>query len=388
MKTHQEIARELDFYSVNENCLSGAPLYHPNGANVLDNLKEYVKKIHLKEGYQLVQTPLLYKNELWKTSGHYDKYRENMFFLDDGKHAVKPMNCPAHILIFKSRLRTHNELPLRFFEFGNVYRNELDGVTNGLFRCRAFTQDDSHIFLSLDSVEDEVLKILRLIDSILAEFGLQSKAYLSSSPPGSLDDSKSAEALVHLQKALERAGKTFEFKDGEGAFYGPKIDVGVKDSQGREWQLSTIQLDFNLPRRFDLQYQGKNGEMNEIVMIHRAILGSLDRFLAILLEETQGWLPPILASKQFAIVIMDEAYNQPVIDQVIEQMQKKGLTRFLTRTTTKIQLGKTFDELRKKRVRQVMLLGTRELQNGEITVKDLKTNQQQRQTIKTSDESA
>lgn len=378
MKTHQEIAKELDLFSTNENCLAGVPLYHPNGARIVDLLKDFIKGLHIENGYQLVQTPHIYKSALWKISGHYDKYKENMFFLDDTDHAIKPMNCPAHILIYKSRMRSYKELPLRLFEFGNVYRNELEGTLNGLFRCRSFTQDDAHVFLRLEDVESEVTRILGLVDRIFGTFNLAPKFYLSSSPRNSLDDETCAKALVHLENALKTAGRPYEFKEGEGAFYGPKIDACVIDSIGREWQLSTIQLDLNLPRRFGLRFQDRDTKMREPVIIHRAILGSIDRFFGILLEDTQGWLPPVITPISFALIKVGlEGCDTAGIEaKAMELMRQKGLERYESHSVSPDKLGRAVNDFRRRRVRFAVIIGKSEMKNNEVVVKDIKENVQ------------
>lgn len=294
MKTHQEIGKELDLFSASDFTSGGAVLYHPKGAALINNLKNLIEMLQLGHDYQHVITPHVYKNKLWETSGHAEKYKDKMFFLDDGEHAIKPMNCPAHILIYKSRFRNYKELPLKLFEFATVYRNEQKGELNGLFRCRSFTQDDSHIFTDFAGIEAEVRDILALVEELFDHFHLVPKFYLSSSPKENLDPEQCAIALEHLRKALDGIS-TYEFKEGEGAFYGPKIDVAAVDAAGREWQLSTIQLDLNLPRRFNLSYQGADNQKHVPVIIHRALVGSLDRFLGILLEHYQG-IPPMLLS--------------------------------------------------------------------------------------------
>lgn len=308
--THQEINRRMNLFETFEEAGAGHIFWKPNGYIIYDTLCEWIKKEHLKRGYQFIRTPTVYRAKLWKTSGHYDKYKENMYFLeiDDEEYGIKPMNCPAHILLYKSEVHSYKDLPLRYFEFGYVHRHELSGVLSGLFRVRSFTQDDAHIFCKPEDIMSEVSNILDLVEYIMDTFELKKRKYaLSTMPEQHIGDEKMWDyATDMLEQALKENGIKYKIKEGEGAFYGPKIDLDVTDSQKREWQLSTIQLDFNLPERFDVTYINKQGEKERAIMIHRAILGSIERFIGIMLEHYQGWLPTWLAPEQLRIIPVSE----------------------------------------------------------------------------------
>ena len=307
--THQEINKKMNLFETFEEAGAGHIFWKPKGFVIYDALCDWIKKEHIKRGYKFVRTPTVYRATLWKTSGHYDKYKENMYFLeiDEEEYGIKPMNCPAHILIYNSEVHSYRDLPLRIFEFGYVHRHELSGVLSGLFRVRSFTQDDAHIFCKKEDIMSEVSGVLDLINYMMDTFDLKRKYALSTMPEQHIGDEKMWDyATEMLEMALKENNIKYKIKEGEGAFYGPKIDVEVTDSQGRDWQLSTLQMDFALPERFDVTYVDKDGSKKRAVMIHRAILGSIERFIGILLEHYQGWLPTWLAPEQLRIIPVTE----------------------------------------------------------------------------------
>ncbi|MGC8867018.1 MAG: threonine--tRNA ligase [Elusimicrobiales bacterium] len=301
-RDHRVISKQMDLYSVNEDVGAGLILWHPNGAIVRYEIENYWREEHLKNDYRFIYTPHIGKEDLWKASGHLEFYKSAMYSpieIDEINYYVKPMNCPFHIQIYKSKTRSYRELPLRWAELGTVYRFEKAGVLHGLMRVRGFTQDDAHIICSADQVEDEVKEVLRFSLNMWKTFGFEKiKAYISTKPPdaiGSLEMWHLGE--MSLKKAVESQGLSYEIDEGGGAFYGPKIDLKIEDAIGREWQTTTIQFDFNLPERFKMEYTGDDGKPYRPYMIHRALLGSLERFFGILVEHYAGafptWLSPI-----------------------------------------------------------------------------------------------
>ncbi len=311
-RDHRRIGKEMDMFSFHEEG-PGFPFWHHNGMVVMNELQKFLRRRLLDIGYEEIKTPIILNEELWHRSGHYDNYKENMYFttIDEVGYAVKPMNCPGSTVVYRTRRHTHKSLPLRMFEFGLVHRHELSGVLTGLFRVRAFTQDDAHIFCTPEQVETEITKLIELIFGVYATFGFEKvSVYLSTRPEkyiGSLEIWNQAEAA--LQQALQKANVSFQINAGDGAFYGPKIDFVVKDSLNRNWQLGTVQLDFSMPMRFDLKYIGADDTEHRPVMIHRAVLGSFERFIGVLLEHTGGNLPLWLMPTQAIVLPISEHYN-------------------------------------------------------------------------------
>ncbi|MDR1016882.1 MAG: threonine--tRNA ligase [Coriobacteriales bacterium] len=313
-RDHRKLGRELGIYMTSEEAGVGLPLYKPNGARIIRVLQEWLRQGLYRRGYQEVITPHIYNADVWKRSGHYDFYHENMYFFNideseekDGsklsEYGVKPMNCPGHVLLYADELRSYKELPIRYFEFGTVYRHEMSGVVHGLLRARGFTQDDAHLFCRTDQVEDEVVKILELVDAIMSTFGFPYMAEISTRPEHSIgSDEKWEQAQSALENACKRYGLAYDINEGDGAFYGPKIDIKVKDAIGRTWQCSTVQVDFNFPERFKLTYRTADNGEEQPWMLHRAIFGSIERFLGILLEHYAGALPAWLSPTQAVVV--------------------------------------------------------------------------------------
>jgi threonyl-tRNA synthetase len=301
-RDHRKLGKELDLFSLHEEAGAGFVYYHPKGAILRNIIEDFLRRENLKRGYEMVYIPHIAKIDLWNTSGHTNYYRENMYFMkiDEQDYIVKPMNCPGHILIFKRKTRSYRDLPIRYFELGTVYRYEKSGVLHGLLRVRGFTQDDAHIFCREDQLENEILQVLDFIAYTMSIFGFEYKVNLSTRPEsfaGTIEKWEHATSV--LQRTLQDRRLPFEIDPGAGVFYGPKIDIKLKDSLGREWQGPTVQVDFNLPQRFDLTYIGEDGKEKVPVMVHRAILGSLERFLGALIEHYGGafplWLAPVQA---------------------------------------------------------------------------------------------
>ena len=312
-RDHRVLGRQLEYFSFNEEIGPGLVLYHPKGAMLRSVIEDYIKREHLKRGYQLVLGPHIMKSDIWMTSGHYEYYKENMYIfkIDNQEYAIKPMNCPGHILVYKSKMRSYKDLPLRFFEFGTVYRNEKSGVLHGLLRVRGFTQDDSHIFCLREQAEEEIINVINFVIDILNVFGFEDFSVELSTRPAKYigNDADWEAAQKALVGALEKRYLTYEINEGEGAFYGPKIDIKLKDALKREWQCATIQCDFALPERFDLKYIGQDGKEYRPIMLHRVILGSLERFMGALIEHFAGALPLWLAPVQCVVIPISEKVN-------------------------------------------------------------------------------
>lgn len=324
---HRILGQKLGIFSIHEETGAGLPLFHPNGEILFQIIADYLRKLLLKNKYQFVRTPHIYKSELWDKSGHSNKYKENMFFIKskDQKFGVKPMNCPGHVYIYKSKSHSYRELPIRYAEFGTVYRNELSGVLGGLTRVRTITQDDAHIFCREDQIESEVRKMIDLILKVYSDFGLKADAVeLSTMPEKHIGDEKIwKKAEKALSDALKKSKIKYKLNKGEGAFYGPKIDFHIKDILGRSWQLGTIQLDFNMPERFKLYYIDENNKKRQVVMLHRAILGSFERFIAILLEHYAGALPFWLSPTQIRIINMNDSLIN-YAEKIENKLRSKG----------------------------------------------------------------
>ncbi len=339
-RDHRRLGTELGLFSFQELAGPGVVFYHPKGALVRYLIEEYLRQEHLKRGYEFVATPHLFRADLWKQSGHLDYYRDYMYLLesDEQSFGLKPMNCPGHILIYRAGLRSYRELPLRFFELGTVYRNEKSGVMHGLLRVRGFTQDDAHIFLREDQLVEEIGKALDFEFDVLKTFGFTDfELELSTKPEKAIGGAKAWEhAEAALREALTARHLAYAVHEGEGAFYGPKIDIKIKDAIGRSWQCGTIQCDFNLPERFDLTYAAADGKNHRTVMIHRALLGSLERFFGMLLEQYAGALPVWLSPVQAVVIPIAD----PVLgyaEQVAGALRARGIRAQVDERKEKMQ---------------------------------------------------
>lgn len=310
-RDHRKLGKDLDLFSLHEEAGPGLVYWHPRGARVRQIIEQFWREEHYKNGYEMVYTPHVGKSWLWETSGHLGFYKESMYppmEMDKADYYVKPMNCPFHIMIYNNSLRSYRDLPCRWAELGTVYRYEKAGALHGLLRVRGFTQDDAHLFCTPEQMDDEIEEVLRFSLHMLRSFGFtEIHAYISTRPEKSVGDPALWDsATVALTKAVEKAGLAYDIDEGGGAFYGPKIDLKIKDAIGREWQLSTVQFDFNLPQRFKMTYVDKDGKDKQPLMIHRALLGSIERFFGVLLENYAGAFPPWLAPEQIAIVPVGE----------------------------------------------------------------------------------
>ncbi len=381
-RDHRKLGRQLDLFSFHEEAGAGLVFYHPKGAVLRFTLEEFIKKEHQKRGYQFVVTPHIMKGDLWKISGHYDFYRENMYFfeIEDKEYAVKPMNCPGHILIYNTRPRSYKEFPLRFFELGTVYRYERSGVLHGLLRVRGFTQDDAHIFCTPEQLEEEIIKVLEFSFFTLRTFGFEEfEIKLSTRPEhyaGTLEIWE--HATNALEKALEHHGVSYEIDPGEGVFYGPKIDIKLKDALGRLWQATTIQVDFNIPERFELVYWGPDNKQHRPVMIHRAILGSLERFTGALIEHHAGAFPFWLSPIQVVIVPIADRHQDYAV-QIRDILEEKGF-RVVVDTRSE-SVSKKIRDAEVEKIPYMLVVGDREVKEKKVAVRERKEGDKGAQTV-------
>jgi len=368
-RDHRRLGTELDLFSFNP-LAPAMPFFHPHGAAIYIALTDYVREVNTRYGYSEVITPQILDVELWKTSGHYDNYRENMFFTeaDERVMSVKPMNCPTHCLIFGTRLRSYRDLPVRYSDFGRLHRYERSGVTNGLFRVRSFAQDDAHVFCTEEQVEEVVLGAAGMILEIYRTFGFDDvRIELSTRPEKRIgSDELWDRAEGALARALDHQGMPYQVNPGDGAFYGPKIDFHVRDSIGRSWQLGTVQLDYQLPRRFDLKYVGADGAEHPPVMIHRAMLGSIERFMAILIEQTAGAFPLWLAPVQAVVLPISEKFAE-YGEAVRRALSAAGVRVELDARNEK--LGYRIREAQVQKVPYMLVVGAREAEEGTVAVR-------------------
>ncbi|MEK6984142.1 MAG: threonine--tRNA ligase [Nanoarchaeota archaeon] len=370
-RDHRKIGKELEWFGFIEES-PGAPFFYPKGTVIYNLLLNFIRDEYKKRGYQEVITPLLYEKSLWVTSGHWEHFREHMFTLQsEGKeYSLKPMNCPSHVLIYKSKSRSYKELPLRIADFAPLHRNELSGTLAGLTRVRKMSQDDSHIFLAPEQIEDEILRVLDFTNRIYKEvFDFEYKVELSTRPEkfmGNLEDWNMAESS--LKKSLEKKDVKYEIKHGEGAFYGPKIDLHIKDALGRTWQLATIQLDFQLPERFDATYVGADNTKHMVVMIHRALLGSIERFIGILVEHYAGKLPLWLAPVQIKILTVADRFED-YANKIKEEFNKNNLRVEVDARTESV--GYKVREAQAEKIPLILTVGEKEEKNETIAVRTL-----------------
>ncbi|MCL2882236.1 MAG: threonine--tRNA ligase [Coriobacteriia bacterium] len=378
-RDHRKLGKELDLFSFNELAGPGLPLYHPKGTRTLRLLQDWLRKELIARDYVEVITPHIYKSDMWKMSGHYDHYKDDMFFfqVEEGKDAegearyneygVKPMNCPGHLMVYSANLHSYRELPMRIFEFGTVYRNEMSGVVHGLMRARGFTQDDAHILVRPDQVHDEVLKLLDLVDYVMSTFGFSYTAELSTRPEDSIGTDEMWElATSALRDALETRGIDYEINEGDGAFYGPKIDIKLRDAIGRIWQCSTIQFDGNMPGLFGAEYRTAENTSETPYMLHRAILGSMERFYGILLEHYNGALPTWLMPTQAMVIPISEDQNEAA----------RGVATELAAAGLRVEVDEANERMNAKiaraqtqRIPYMLVLGKREAESGEVSVR-------------------
>jgi len=368
-RDHRRLGQELDLFSFNP-LAPAMPFLHPKGAHVYNGLVSYVRELYARYGYGETITPQILDVELWKTSGHYDNYREAMFFteVDEKQFAVKPMNCPGHCLIFATRLRSYRDLPVRFADFGRLHRYERSGVTNGLFRVRSFSQDDAHIFCTEEQIQAEVLGVAEMILEVYSTFGFQgAQIELSNRPEKRIgSDELWDRAEGALRAAMDSRGLTYKVNPGDGAFYGPKIDFHVQDALGRSWQLGTIQLDYQMPQRFGLTYVGADGAEHAPVMIHRAMLGSLERFMAILIEQTSGAFPLWLAPVQALVLPVSEKFAEYAA-RVRGELEAAGVRAEIDDRNEK--LGYKIREAQLQKIPYMLVVGAREQEEGTVSVR-------------------
>ncbi|MEE0845127.1 MAG: threonine--tRNA ligase [Eggerthellaceae bacterium] len=377
-RDHRKLGRELGIYMMDEDAGVGLPLYLPKGARVIRIMQEWLRRDLYDRGYEEVITPHIYKADVWKTSGHYDYYKENMYFfnINEGteeeprlqEYGVKPMNCPGHVMLYRNEIHSYRDLPLRYFEFGTVYRHEMSGVVHGLLRARGFTQDDAHVFCTRDQVVGEVVAILDLVDHIMKTFGFEYSAEISTRPEKSIGtDDMWEHATNALKEACARHNLSYDINEGDGAFYGPKIDIKVKDAIGRTWQCSTVQVDFNLPERFGLTYRTEDNTEERPWMLHRAIFGSIERFLGILIEHYAGALPLWLAPVQVAVL--------PIADRHLDAAHE--LEKELKAAGGRVEVYEQNEPMRVKiakaqsqKIPYMVVLGDKEVEEHTVSVRD------------------
>ena len=359
-RDHRKLGKELDLFSIHEEAGPGLIIYHPKGAMLRTVLEDFEKKEHLRRGYQIVIGPQLLRLELWKRSGHFENYRDKMYFtkVEDAEYGIKPMNCLAHMLIYKSQIRSYRDLPFRYFELGTVHRHEKSGELHGLLRVRGFTQDDAHILCRPDQLNDEICAIIDFVDDVMKVFGFEYEMELSTRPEKSIgadeDWERATQALLH---ALKTKNLPYEVNEGEGAFYGPKIDVKLKDALNRRWQCATIQVDFAMPERFDLTYVGSDGERHRPAMLHRVILGAMERFIGVLIEHYAGAFPVWLAPVQ-AILLTVTDRHIPYAEKVYLALVQKGIR--VEKDFRNEKLGFKIREAQLQKIPYMLVVGDRE----------------------------
>ncbi len=370
-RDHRKLGPQLELFNIyHETAGAGLVFYHPNGAMLRKTIEDYVRAEHLKRGYQFVITPHMLKGKLWDLSGHAQYYRDNMYYfkVDDEDYAVKPMNCPGHMLIFKSKIRSYRDLPTRFFELGTVYRQEKTGVLHGLLRVRGFTQDDAHIFCRPDQVKSEVKAVMDFVFDMMRDFGFENISIeLSTQPEKFIGKPADWDAATKaLEESLKEKNLTFQINAGEGAFYGPKIDIKLKDAIGRQWQCGTIQCDFFLPERFDLSYVDDNGRAVRPIMLHRAILGSVERFIGTLIEHYGGAFPTWLAPNQVLLIPL-RAEHLKYAETVKGSLQSTGVRVIMDSTND--TLNKRIREGTVNKIPYLLILGEKEASQNTVAVR-------------------
>jgi len=375
-RDHRKLGNEMKLFTFREEVGAGFPIWLPAGGRLRARLESLLFKAHRKRGYEPVRGPEMLRSDLWMTSGHYQNYGENMYFtkIDDIEFGVKPMNCVGHIKVYEDELHSYRDLPIKYFEYGVVHRHELTGALHGLFRVREFTQDDAHIFCRADQIEEQIIEVVDFVDKIMSTFNFDYKMMLSTRPDKAVGDDAVWEiAEKSLANAMDKHNLSYEIDEGGGAFYGPKIDIKITDAIGREWQCGTIQLDFNLPERFKLEYNADDNEKVQPVMIHRAILGSFERFIGILTEHYAGEFPMFIAPTQVAIVPVAEShkeYAKLLSDKLIDINADSEIY------AKNDSLNKRIRTAEKTRVPMIVVIGDEEIANNTVAIRDRRTREQ------------
>ena len=374
-RDHRKLGKQLGLFMLSDYG-PGFPFFLPNGMIIRNTLIDYWREVHRRYGYQEVMTPMIMNRQLWETSGHWDHYKENMYFtkIDGEDYAIKPMNCPGGMLVYANEPHSYKELPLRVGELGLVHRHELSGALHGLFRVRCFTQDDAHIFMMPNQIEDVIQETIRLFDEVYATFGLTYHAELSTRPDNSMGDDATWEMTTNaLRKAMDDFGLKYSINEGDGAFYGPKIDFHLKDSIGRTWQCGTIQLDMLLPEKFNLTYTGEDGQKHRPVMIHRVVYGSIERFIGILIENYAGAFPAWLAPEQVRVMPITDKYNE-YAKAIVDKMESQKIRAHLDDRNEKI--GYKIREAQMKKVPYMLIVGEKEVESGTVSVRSRDNGEQ------------
>lgn len=370
-RNHRKLGQELELFMASEEA-PGMPFYLPKGMIVRNELEQYWKRKHMEADYEEIKTPVMMKQELWEQSGHWDHYHENMYFsnVDEQHYALKPMNCPGAMLVYNHKRRSYRELPIRYAELGLVHRHELSGSLNGMLRVRAFTQDDAHLFVRKDQIEQEIDSVLDLIDEMYSEFGFRYVVELSTRPDDYMGSPELwDEAEQSLESVLEQRGMAYRINEGDGAFYGPKIDFHILDSLGRSWQCGTVQLDFQMPEKFNCRYVNEDNKLEFPIIIHRAIFGSVERFLAILVEHYAGDFPLWLSPEQVRIIPISEKHLS-YANEVRNDLVAKGYRVNVDDRTEK--MGLKIRESEKQKVPYMMIIGDQEVELQTIAIRKRK----------------
>ncbi|MDR2607405.1 MAG: threonine--tRNA ligase [Treponema sp.] len=376
-RDHRRLGKEMDLYSIHEEAGAGLIYWHPNGGRMRVAIEDFWRREHYRNGYEILYTPHIGKSWLWETSGHLGFYKGNMYSpmeIDKQDYIIKPMNCPFHIMIYKNKQRSYRDLPLRWAELGTVYRYERSGVLHGLLRVRGFTQDDAHIFCTPEQMEAEILEVLRFSLWIWKVFGFKDiKAYLATKPAESVgEQSRWDAALESLRKAVEAEGLAYEIDEGGGAFYGPKIDLKIKDALGREWQMTTIQFDFNEPERFDMTFVDADGQHKRPYMVHRALLGSLERFFGVLIEHFGGAFPVWIAPEQIAVIPVAEGFNdyaKKVADCLRARSREGGCDLRVSTELDNDRLNAKIRNCQNRKIPYMLVAGQREMDEGTVSIR-------------------
>lgn len=386
-RDHRKLGKELELFTILDEG-PGFPFFLPNGMTLKNTLIDYWREVHKRYGYVEISTPMMLNRALWERSGHWDHYKENMYttVIDDTDFAIKPMNCPGGMLVYKLKPHSYRDLPLRCGELGLVHRHELSGALHGLFRVRCFTQDDAHIFMTWDQMKDEIKNVVRLFDEVYSVFGLKYEIEVSTMPEDHMGDKKDWDfATETLKTAVEEMGKSYVINEGDGAFYGPKLDFHLADSLGRTWQCGTIQLDMQLPERFELEYTGADGEKHRPVMIHRVVLGSIERFIGVITEHFAGAFPLWLAPVQVKILPIADRH-QEAAHKAVEKLQSLGIRAESDDRSEKI--GYKIREAQLMKVPYMLVIGDKEVENGTVSVRSRSEGDLGSKTLEEFSESA